>query len=46
MSQPQKINVIEYKGKLFRTQEEYAAFKKKEIRDVDEYIKMVKEYTK
>lgn len=34
MSQPQKINVIEYKGKLFRTQEEYAEFKKKEIRDM------------
>lgn len=34
MSQPQKINVIEYKGKLFRTQEEYDAFKKKEIRDL------------
>lgn len=32
MSTPQKINVIEYKGQLFRTQEEYSEFRKNEIR--------------
>lgn len=28
---PKKINVIEYKGHLFKTQEEYAEFKRQEL---------------
>lgn len=31
--QPSKIMVIEYKGQLFKTQEEYAAYKRNELKE-------------
>lgn len=30
---PRKINVIEYKGRLFKTQEEYASYKRNELKE-------------
>lgn len=30
---PKKINVIEYKGQLFKTQEEYATYKRNELKE-------------
>ena len=30
---PKKINVIEYKGQLFKTQEEYNAYKRNELKE-------------